>query len=352
MKYIKIIFLLGLITTMSYTSFAQQKTFDIVTYTPPNDWIEKQAEGNISYSIINGSSWAQIAIYQHRTSNGDINTDFDKDWSELVAANKTISSPEKNTPQTAEGWTIMSGSGVWKYNGTNVASMLTVYSNQKICIAILCNTTAKPYLKDYQSLVSSLNLDANSVSETSGTANNVPSTDNNTSANKNSVVGLWCDNHLEISGYFNGFPQYTAGYFRREYLFKADGTYVFRLKNWSTLMKEILFNYESGTYTIQGNQLTIIPNQGRGEWWSKKDNNASLWGNRLKASDYKLEKMNYVFEIKYYSGTDSYSIILYGKKDTDRDGTYNQNGFSYARNRTGQSIIDNPPGFKTGFENK
>ena len=59
--------------------------------------------------------------------------------------------------------------------------------------------------------------------------------------------------------------------------------------------------------------------------------------------------MNYSFEIKYYSGTDSYSLILKPKGNTERDGTSNQDGFSLARNATGKSIVDNPPGFKIGL---
>lgn len=57
-------------------AFAQKETFDIVTYNPPSGWEGKQGNGNISYSKIDGGSWAQITIYEHRNSEGDINTDF------------------------------------------------------------------------------------------------------------------------------------------------------------------------------------------------------------------------------------------------------------------------------------
>lgn len=86
MKLMKNILMLSPLLAMGGAGFAQQKqTYDIVTYTPPKDWTEKQNGGNISYSRIDGGSWAQIAIYQHRDSEGDIQADFDKDWNELVA---------------------------------------------------------------------------------------------------------------------------------------------------------------------------------------------------------------------------------------------------------------------------
>jgi len=348
MKHWKRLFSVILLLLAIMTSYAQKKTFDIVSYNEPAGWTPQQGIGNVSYSRIDGSSWAQIAIYEHRSSEGDIQKDFDKDWKELVeSVSKNISAPEKTVPQSAEGWTVMSGAGVWQFNGTNVASMLTVYSNNKICMSVLCNATAQPYFKDYQTLIGSLDLDASRSMETAVISNNSSTANSNPSVNTvhSSLVGLWCDNILETSGYMNGFAQYTAGYFRKEYLFNVDGTYVFRIKNWSVYMEDILFAYETGTYSVSGNQLTIAPTQGKGEWWSKaKSGRTNEWGTLVKASDYKLEKVTYAFEIKYYSGTKDYSLILKSGNPTQRENSQ-QTETHYAQ-RIEPSLIDNPPGFK------
>ena len=172
----KSILLSFIFAMLSVNLFAQQQTFDIVSYNAPKDWSEKKGEGNISYSRIDGASWAQMAIYQHRNCEGEIQIDFDKDWNELVANGKNISSTEKTEPKTTDGWTVMSGSGVWQYNGANVASILTVYSNNKICVAVLCNATAQPYLKNYKDLIGSLDLDASNISKNS--ADEITSTNN------------------------------------------------------------------------------------------------------------------------------------------------------------------------------
>lgn len=87
-------------------TFSQHKTYDIITFTAPRNWTEKQAEGNITYSRIDGGSWAQIVIYHHRNSEGDIQSDFDKDWKELVVGDRTISVPEKTEPKTEDGWWV------------------------------------------------------------------------------------------------------------------------------------------------------------------------------------------------------------------------------------------------------
>ncbi len=340
---------MNLILTASV--FAQKQTYDIVTYTPPKDWTEKQSDGNISYSRIDGGNWAQIAIYQHRNSEGDIQADFDKDWNELVAAGKTITAPEKTEPKTAEGFTVMSGSGVWQYNGANVATMLTVYTNQKICIAMLCNSTAMPYLKEYQKLIGSLDINA-ADDAAAATENNTPPQPHNTTAADSgniSIVGLWTDYMLETNGnYVNGQPQYTAGYFRKEYLFNADGTYTFRNKQWLVKTKDISFIYESGTYEVNGGQMTVTPKNGKSGFWGKTKTTTE-WGTLVKTSAYKLEKVTYTFEIKYFPDYKSYSLILKPGKPTERDGgRFNSPNDPYEFHytlRTLESLVDNPPGF-------
>ncbi len=352
MKPLKTLFLLHFFLIISITGFAQKKTYDIVSYSPPKDWTEQQGSGTISYSRIDGASWAQIAIYQHRQSVGDIQTDFDKDWNELVAPGRNISGMEKTKPQTADGWTVMSGSGIWQYNGANVASVLTVYSNNQVCVAVLCNSTAMPYMKIYQSLIGSLDLDASTISESSEVENNITTSESGSTSSANSshgIEGIWTDNLLETSGYSNNVPMYSGGYFRKEYTFKSDGTYFYSFKNWSVYSKSILYGYESGTWTVSNNTLTLTPKEGKkGEW--KKTSRTSEWGSLIKMEPMVLEKVSYTFETSYYSGSQSGALLLNSGKSTVRDGTYSGNSFSYALKDA--AIIDFPPGFQAGSASK
>ncbi len=332
--------IIGLILCIINALFAvaQQKAFDIVAYTAPKDWTLQQNASNISYSRVDGGSWGQIGIYKHRNSDGDIKIDFDKDWNELVSNGKSISSVEKTEPKLTDGWSIMSGRGVWQYNGAKVATILTVYSNQKVCVAIVCNATAMPYLKEYQSLLASLTISTANIST-------IPSAENNASA----IVGLWTDYSLESAGRsFNGTPQYTAGYLRKEYTFNKDGTYIYRNKQWITKTKDILFSYETGTYVVKGNALTITPKNGKGGFWEKKASSLE-WGKYVKAFDYQLEKVTYTFKMiedPNYSNT----IVLRASKPTQRDGgKFNAPDDPYVFHysfRKLASLIDNPPSLK------
>ncbi|HRF24487.1 MAG TPA: hypothetical protein PLR98_10005, partial [Chitinophagaceae bacterium] len=145
-----------------------------------------------------------------------------------------------------------------------------------------------------------------------------------------------------------GMPQYTAGYLRKEYQFNANGTYTFRNKQWLTKAADITFLYETGSYTVNGNQLTIIPANGKGGFWAKT-NSSKEWGKLKKYTDYKLEKTTYTFEI-INDPTYGNGIILKPGKPTNRDGgKFNAPNDPYEFRysfRNKESLIDNPPGFK------
>jgi len=348
MKRLKNIWLFNLLLIVSCTASAQKQKFDVVSYTLPKGWQQQQNEGSLQLSMIDKSkgSYAIAIITKTITSTASAEENFNNDWTKLIKGTVQVNKePTMSAPTNENGWKIISGEANYTDGGNmGMANLLTATGGgQMVSVVLMTNT--KLYQND-------LTLFLNSLEITKATANATMNTSTSTTnhANNSSIVGLWCYNLLETSGYANGFPQYTAGYLRREYLFKNDGTYIFRTKNWSAWAKEILFVYERGTYVVRGNQVTVIPSQGRGEWWSKKNNNTRLWGSLQRASDFKLEKITYTLEIKYYSGSKDNVLFLNPNKTTQRDGTYsNQNGFSYTAKNIGESPIDNPPGFKTGF---
>jgi hypothetical protein len=348
------IFIFVLAVTFNLTLFAQKKTFDIVSFTAPGGWKEELTETYISYSKSNGGAWGQMAVYKSTVSKGDIETDLNNEWNAVVLALHAVGNEEKTAPKTINGWTVISRSGNWKYNGANVGSILTVFSDGKKCVSLLCNATVEAYLKEFVQMTQSVELPSAAKNDadnqqSSNTAGNVPS----------SITGLWGSYNNETSGYINGMPMTTGGYFRKEYVFYEDGTYLYKAKDWSSLVKEIRIAFETGTYTVAGNQLTLTPAKGKIEFWGKASNGRTVgWGNRIKTVNPKLEKVTYSIETKYLSGMErTYLYMRYGMP-TERDGsqTSQRNAtheFSYGkRNKSEETMIDLPPGVKTGFEGK
>ncbi|MCG2613729.1 hypothetical protein LZZ85_05535 [Terrimonas sp. NA20] len=347
-----LVFILALILHLDLS--AQKKTFDIVSYTAPLAWTEEVQESYVAYSKRSGDLWGQAAIYKSTASKGDIDSDMQKEWEAVVISLRAVEKEEKTAPKTFNGWTVMSKSGTWKYNGADVATILIVFSNGKTCVSLLCNATAESYLKEFVQMTQSVELTAQSITATGDPA---PVSNNQTGAG--SLIGLWGTDNNETSGYMNGMPETTGGYFRKEYEFYKDGTYLYRAKDWSNFAKEIRFAFETGTYKLTGDQLTLTPVQGKTEWWSKaSDGRTSGWGRRIRTGAFKPEKVSYTMEIRYLSGMERSCLYLKSGKPTERDGASGAQvnalqEFSYGnRDKSEESLIDIPPGLKTGFERK
>lgn len=322
-------------------AIAQSKNFDVVSYHQPVGWKQTDDNSYVAYSKTDGTQWAQMAIYKSTASKGDIESDLDKEWEAIVLALNAEASEENTKIDTVNGWMVKSRSGVWKYQDANVTSILTVFSNDKICISLLCNTNAERYFEDFKHFVSSIKFNS-----TQSDVTKIPTTD----MQKKGIIGLWGSYDTEASGVVNGTRMLTGGYFRKEYLFKADGTYQYTAKDWSVTVKQIRIVYETGKYVLNGNQLTLTPTQGKGEWWNKASNGSTEgWGTRVKAFQHPLEKLSYTIEMKYLSGMEANYLYLKHPKRTARDGSQsNQNTlheFSYVQREANKTLIDFPSGF-------
>ncbi len=356
MKYTKSIFFFITILIMSSNLLAQKQSFDVVTYSAPANWQKQQTEAGVQLSVTDKKTGGYAIAFITKTiaSDAEANENFKTDWTRLVKGSVQVNGePVMQQPFSENGWSVVSGTADYTDGSVKgMATLLTATGGGQM-VSVLLMTNTQQYQNDLLSFINSLELT---------TATSIPDADKTTeattNANPSSIVGLWVFYNTESNGLYNGFPQLTGGYMRREYLFNTDGTYTFRAKDWMVYVKDILFIYETGTYTVKGNQIIITPKKGKGEWWSKAaSGRTSEWGKLVRSSsDYKLETVTYTIEFKYYSGSNEQAMILKAAKPTSRDGAKNSNQneqeYRYTSRETGKSLIDNPPGFKTGFENK
>lgn len=330
--------------------FAQKQIFDLVSYVTPNGWQLQQSEGGVQLSVTDKKTggYAIAIITKATTTTATAKENFTTDWTRLVKNTVQVNGePTMQEPSVENGWDIVSGNANYtdgSIKGT--ATLLTATGGGKM-VSVVLMTNTQQYQNELLSFVNSLELTKISQNETGNSAKTEQ-------IGKSSIVGLWCDYVLETTGYsINGIQQYTAGYLRKEYTFYSDGTYLFRNKQWLTKAADITFMYETGTYKVQNNQLTLTPKSGKAGFWGKKSSTKE-WGPLKKSSEYKLEKTTYTFEIIIDPDYGT-SIVLKPSKPTQRDGgKFNAAGDPYEFNyrRKSESLIDNPPGFKTGFENK
>lgn len=335
---------------MSFTGHAQKETFDIVSYTLPNGWQTQQVEGGVQLFVTDNKTgdYAIAIVTKAMVSAGSATEDFNSQWKSLLANTvNAITDPVMIAPVHDDGWEIHSGNGNYIDGATKgLATLITATGyNQTTAVVLMTNT--QQYQNELLAFINSLSL------EKKQKAKDTPVASSTMDADSSSLVGLWCSYRNETSGFMNGVPMYSGGYFRREYALKADGTYLFRSKDWSTTMKEILFVYETGKWVANGNKLTLTPVKGKGEWWSKAPGGRTAgWGKLVKASTWKMEPITYTFDLHYFAGTNETHLILQNSKGTERDGGSTNNEWSYSARALDKSLIDNPPGTKTGFEKK
>lgn len=333
------------ILSVSFSGLAQKQTYDIVSYTVPKGWQTQQVDGGVQLFITDAKTngYAIAIVTKAMASTGSAKDDFTSQWkSLLVNTVSSITEPTKQDPVQDGGWEIHSGNGNYVDGAVKgLATLMTATGNNQTTAVVLMTNTQQ-YQNDLLAFINSLEL------KKFQQQNNVTSNTNSTTVktnypNPSSLVGLWVYYRSETSGFMNGTPMYSGGYFRNEYAFNADGTYLYRSKNWSATIKDILFVYETGTWKVNGNSLTITPSRGKGEWWSKAPSGrTSEWGKLVKSSTWRLEAVTYSFELKNFSET---TLLLRSPNETQREGSQENNTASYTTRTMDNSLIDNPPGF-------
>ncbi|MBK0383462.1 hypothetical protein I5M32_10875 [Pedobacter sp. SD-b] len=330
----------------SMSIIAQKRTFEVVSFTAPAKWQKVENVGGIQFSVTDKKTggYAIAIITKATESNLSTSENFNNAWQRLVKSTvKVDDDPAMQNPLSENGWDILSGkTNYTDGNNKGVATLLNATGGgQTVSVVLMTNT--QQYQNALLAFINSLELakvTSSTPSKTAASANKV---------NILSLVGLWTYYVLEATGNnINGMPQYTAGYLRKEYVFYPDGTYLFRNKQWLTKTANILFIYETGTYSVNGNQLTITPKNGKSGFWGKTKSTKE-WGKFLKYADYNLEKTTYTFEVLQDTSYGN-KLILNPGRPTVRDGDNSNTGVGsfefYYSKRELESLIDNPPGWK------
>jgi len=268
----KIFIALALLLASTIDSFAQIETFDLTTYIPPAKqvgWVKEVKDNYTSYTITNNKkkTWCQIAIYKSTNSNGSIEKDFESEWQQLVVTPFKITyAPQVNEVKEANGWKVIADSGNFIFNNLTSSAILTTMTGYNRCVSILAITNSEDYKGPIYRFLKSVELiKPQTVSAgQEDLSSQQPLTTNNNSA----INGSWGKSN-SVSQLNNRFGSYS--YNKQQYIFNSNGTYRFSGKNYSEKYDETLLIKESGTYVINGNNVTIKPQSSVIEAWSKSN---------------------------------------------------------------------------------
>jgi hypothetical protein len=176
-------------------------------------------------------------------------------------------------PETKAGWEIRSGLAEFDKQGVKGIVYLVNASAFGKMVNVILITNSGDYEKDISEFLNSISLqkpELSAVQQSSATQQAAGGT------NATAVVGTWGAASSNQSSYAvsNG----LGGYIKKQYTFSPNGTYEFLVKTFQYTMRNLLFTKETGTYQLNGNSLTLIPQKGYIQEWTKAtvvDNTAS-----------------------------------------------------------------------------
>jgi uncharacterized protein (TIGR02145 family) len=126
---------------------AKQKkdSFDLAYFTAPLNWKKEKGNGYVSYEFAEDKTgnYAKIIIYKSLPGTGNLQTDFNTEWNDLIATPYKTSTlldvAEKDLP---DGWKIKVGgaSFVFKNKQSNATLITGVNTGYKISLVMLSNT--------------------------------------------------------------------------------------------------------------------------------------------------------------------------------------------------------------------
>ena len=144
------------------TVFCQTQSLGIVKYTPPKGWNKTQKRENIiSFSSVNQatSRFCIITLYGATPSAGDPQSDFTREWNNLVVKPFKGDPNPKTETGSANGLTAIAGGGAIEVEGGKALAFLTVYSGFGSTVSVLGVLNDESYFPQLQAFSEGIELD-------------------------------------------------------------------------------------------------------------------------------------------------------------------------------------------------
>lgn len=306
--FIALIFCLGTARPI----FCQTEKFDIIEYTPPKNWTKTEKPGAIVYSDVNkaANAFCVLTIYQGATSSNNPKTDFANDWKTFVVKPFKADENPQTDSQTADGWTVTSASAPIESDGIKSLAIMTTLSGYGVTASILAVSNSEIYIKPIAAFLESIKLDKSSAKVKPV----------NTGSSSSSILGKWAKSFSGTKGRDQSANVLNSEYYKSQYTFNSDGTYVFKAEKWLGYIKsnEFWITDESGNYTVAGELLTIIPKKSVTTLKNRE-------GVSLGTQANPLERTTYKWTLHYFAGLKETDLILQTDNETRRDGPFGNN---------------------------
>jgi len=261
----------ALVLFIPQTVFCQTAKLGIVTYTAPTGWKKSPGANIVTFSELNESTggFCTITLYGATPGTGKPQSDFAREWDNLVVKPFKGDANPKTETETADGWTAIAGGSAVDFQGTKALALLTVLSRGGTTVSVLGIFNDEAYSNQLTVFVTGINVDtATTSAETSVASPTSPPTIVNgrlvippitrqlTIAD---LVGEWGENAGITTTYVDRYTGTYAGFeslhFTNKMTITAQGEYYndfFALQN-GRKIKEI----SAGTISVTGRVISI-----------------------------------------------------------------------------------------------
>jgi hypothetical protein len=166
--------LLGIGLFVPQAAFAQKEKLGIVSYTPPNGWNKTPKENVVAFSTLNATTGAFciITLYGATPSAGNPQSDFIKEWNNLVVQTLQAEANPKTETEAADGWTITAGGTAVEFQGGKALAFLTVFSGLGKTVSVLGVLNDQACLPQLQAFIAGIEIDKTAVAAPPATIQN------------------------------------------------------------------------------------------------------------------------------------------------------------------------------------
>ena len=264
----------ALVLLIPQTVFCQTEKLGIVSYTPPKGWKKTPNENIVTYSELNETSgrFCTITLYGATPGTGNPQSDFAREWDNLVVKPFKGDANPKTETEAADGWTAIAGGAAVDFQGSKALALLTVFSRGGITVSVLSIFNDESYSKQLTAFVTGMDMDKATASVETSVAKPTsppttvdgrlvipPTTRQLTIAD---LAGEWGENAGITTTYVDRYTGTYAGYeslhFTNKMTITAQGEYYndfFALQN-GRKIKEM----SSGTISVTGRVISIRQN--------------------------------------------------------------------------------------------
>lgn len=293
-----------LLLALLFAPVAQADEFGGWRHQPPVGAQRTEAAGHVKYTVITGPSFCQIALFSAHAPTPD---DVAFEWKHVVEANFKVRSASQSVRQTSRHGLqlITTNASVTDNSGNPFAVRLHVVLARGASGSVLLTSSSSDTLSKcpIDDFIESLVL----VTVPSAPAVATPAQAALPAAGE-SIVGVWATGAGNPAA-----RQGTGSTLRRQYTFKADGTYTYRSELFNGV-NEWIHVRESGSYTRAGNRLTVVPAVST---ISSRD-----WNRVTRTQPRALETVTYMVRKHYFSGIKEWQLVLTPPQATERDGPF------------------------------